>query len=405
MSAAFELGALADLPLGGPTQTRTRAELEISYPGRDVHIVDRVKRFTYTSDILAVGQPCTFDVEAGKRGDELRAIPIGATLRLWLQNAAVNGGRKTLKHLGIVTQRRASLNAGEIRVTSCDLGWHLANGAAPLFYKLRRAVFGDLVDPKKPHGIIDSSFGLKDVRIDDSNLLQRRLRQGVAEVRAQYGQAFDQLFHVQVEPGDSYYSIIKRYAQRFNRLVTVSCDGYVQVWNPDYDRDPMYRFVSDDQHGNVEDAEVVDDISTIYTESVCVGQIIAKQFATDTNDPNAGLFRGGYKPITPDLPFVHRLTFGDNEVYKGTEDAQQAAQWKYKRGKYDAHYVNVTVPDHFQAGRWYESDQVCTAHFPDLAIQDSRYYVASVTCESAERGDKTTLILRTPGLLTAYYKG
>ena len=133
-----------------------------------------------------------------------------------------------------------------------------------------------------------------------------------------------------------------------------------------------------------------------------VGEALAMgiQF-NNPNDPNAMKRRGSYH--APGLlPFVQRFTFGDGEMLDGKMAAANA-EWRWKRGLFDSHYLELRVPDHFQGANWYESDELCDVKIPALSTE-GRYYVQSVKCDSTVKdGDVTTLVLRWPHLLSAAY--
>ena len=121
----------------------------------------------------------------------------------------------------------------------------------------------------------------------------------------------------------------------------------------------------------------------------------------DPNDPNAMKRRGLYK--APGLlPFTNRRTSSDSEMLD-REMAAANAEWAWKRGLFDSHYIEVKVPDHYQGSNWYESDELAQVRFPGLSTE-GRYYVQSVKCDSTVKdGDVTTLVLRFPYLLSAAY--
>jgi len=380
---------------------RSRAILEVQYPGGPVYVLDTVERFTYSSDVLAVGDECVFELTADQQGETLAKLRMGSTLRLYMINPAVNGGARTLKHYGIITDRSVSLKQEVIRVTSADLGWLLKNCAAPLFRSLRSATFGDLVDPKSLHTFIDKTHPFKGVRIDDSNLLQRSLKLGKVVAVAAQNNLIEPVYAIQIEAGDSAFDVMSKYAQRFNRLIGVTVDGYIQVWNPDYNRPPAYHLHIDRDNTAVIDCEQHDTIATLYTDVVCVGEVATPDPLKDPQSVNAGKRRGAIYHRGA-LPF-HRLhTFGDGEMWNAAM-AQKMAEWKYKRGVYDSHYLAVTVADHYQAGVWFESDQMIRVTAPALGLKAAPYYVGSCVCEAQKDTDVTTLNLRLPGFLSASF--
>ena len=107
--------------------------------------VEEVTAFDYSNDVLAVGEELHLEV-VNPNGKYTPYLNTGDSVRVRLSNPAVNGGTPTTKHVGVVVGRKANGRRGTINVVSADLGWHLQNNAAPLWYNLRRARYIDLVD-------------------------------------------------------------------------------------------------------------------------------------------------------------------------------------------------------------------------------------------------------------------
>ena len=102
------------------------------------------------------------------------------------------------------------------------------------------------------------------------------------------------------------------------------------------------------------------------------------------------------------LPFTHRHTFGDGEMFT-SKMATAQAEWRWKRGLFDSHYLEITVPDHYQGTEWWESDEMVAVEIPGLDAVGN-YYLASVRCDSTvAEGDTSTLVLRWPHLLSASF--
>lgn len=386
----------------------TRATLEIQYGDEAPYEVDgAVKEFAYASDVLAVGDLCTFTLvnEGGRLTDKLVR---GSTVRLYLTNPEVNGGARTLKHLGVIVRRGARIGDGTISVTSADLGWHLKENSAPLWWALRKGTFADLVDPAKfrvnkrggRFHFIDPSWGIKGVRAD-GNVLNRRIKLGRVGLQQQYDITASITHPIQAEAGEAVFDIQARFAQRFNLLVNVSVDGYIQTWNPDYTQAPLYSIEVKESGTNVLDGELAESIESMWTDIECVGESLNQP--QDMNDPlaaNATHRRGAYYAPSGLLPFRHRLTFADSERVT-REAARKQAEWKYRRGLWDALFAQYVVEGHHQGGVWWESDTMAMVSDEILGIAGP-FYVASVQCESTSRdGDRTTIVVRKPDLLSA----
>ena len=186
-------------------------------------------------------------------------------------------------------------------------------------------------------------------------------------------------------------------------LVNVTVDKYIQVWRPDYNRKPAYRFlnVRGGKENNVIRYQHHDELRGKYTQVECIGNQLGYEGPQDPNNPNASKKRGSIYH-TDLLPFLRRLTFSDGQMYqKGL--AQKAAEWRYKREIFGSWYVSYTVEGHHQNGVWYEADQICYIQDDDLGL-DGNFYVAAVDyAVSKQDGDTTTLTIRLPGLLTAAF--
>lgn len=393
---------------------KTAAYLVVEHPDdRIPHYVDLVKEFSYSSDVMGVGELCQFVVVGDDQGGTLRKLREGAMLKLRLKNDAVNGGNWTRKHTGRIVERDVSVKEGTIKITSADLGWHLLNCHAPEWFRLRGSKLGDLLDPKARHQFLDPSFGFEGVRTgDDANALNRAIKLGKAGIRPPGVSPLEVMPVIQIEPGESFYDCITKYAQRFNKLINVSVDGYVQVWNPNYDRPPRYQIRCMPGDSNVIEARRHDDASTRYTQVTVVGEIVVPPIderAPQPTNPNFNKRRGVYTAaknpkngLPAPLPFTHRQTVGDGEMFDRSMAAGQA-EWKWKRGMFDSHYLQVVVQDHYQGDTWWESDEMVEVDIPALDVKGT-YYIQSAACDSStESGDTTTLILRWTHLLSASF--
>lgn len=391
-------------------QSQTRCQVKISG-----QLIEEIKDFGYRSDALAVGDEAHFTA-ANVRRKYTGALKVGEDVEFLLSNPQVNGGQWATKHTGIITARdqQGDASGSVVKATSNDLGWHLQNNAAPLWFNLRKAKFVDLIDPSrtfrdrrgKQIAFIDQSWGFKGYRVSDNSLnrlIKAGLRQGAAEAQANSQRVLDPVFAIQVDPGDAVYDVISQYARRINALVNVTVDKYIQVWRPDYNRKPAYRFlnVRGGKENNVIRYQHHDELRGKYTQVECIGNQLGYEGPQDPNNPNASKKRGSIYH-TDLLPFLRRLTFSDGQMYqKGL--AQKAAEWRYKREIFGSWYVSYTVEGHHQNGVWYEADQICYIQDDDLGL-DGNFYVAAVDyAVSKQDGDTTTLTIRLPGLLTAAF--
>ena len=132
-----------------------------------------------------------------------------------------------------------------------------------------------------------------------------------------------------------------------------------------------------------------------------VGEQLPGQFYDDVANPNATKKRG--RVVHPGaLPFTHRKTAADGEMYENGL-AQKQAEWMYKRGIFDAWVATYNVSEHHQNGYWWESDTVVHIDDDELGLLGN-FYVQSVHCTgSKQAGDTTTVTVRKPGLLSASF--
>lgn len=370
--------------------------------------------FSYVSDVMGVGDVCSFTVVSTPDGERLRQLREGASVKVKMRNASVNGGKWTTKYSGLIVSRDADLEAGTIKIGVADRGWHLLHSSAPLWKKLRGLKLRDLLDPNASPKtrFLDPSFGLVGLRTGlDANALNRSIKLGKSGLIPPGQESIAPVPILQVEPGESFFDVLSRFAQRFNLLIGVSVDDYLQAWNPSYERSPAYSVIrkkgDGSQRNNVINVKRHDDLTSRYTSVTVVGEIVVPPVdergqSQDAFAPNANKRRGYYEAAEGLLPFNHRKTSSNGEMWTGAL-AKKQAEWEWKRGMFDSHYLEVTLPDHYQAGTWLESDQLVDVDVPELDAV-GRYYAAQVTCSStAAEGDVTTMILRWPHLLSASF--
>lgn len=386
----------------------TTAEIRI-----DGQRVAEVEEFDYSSDILAVGEEAHITIP-NPDGRYTEKLLCGQMVEFLMRDPAVNGGAPTLKHLGRITQRQARWDRGgsKIKIVSADLGWHLLKCCAPLWFNLKQVEFSRLIDPKystpgrkKPvPSLVNEEatrFGFRGVRA--GNILNRRTKLGLA-VQQLAGQLQPgPVFAIQAEPGELIYDIISSQLRRYNKLLNVSVDGFIQVFEPDYKQSPLYSFTSQAGNlaNNILDVEESESLESIYTEVSCVGQQVAWEGYQNTRDPNAGKKRGtARKPSA--LPFTHRLTYADPELF--TNDlAQRGAEWRMRRSLFDSYLLTINVKEHHQNGIWYEADTIARVAIDKLGIREN-LYTQSVQCRvNTREGAVTQIMLRKPGLLTAAF--
>ena len=379
-------------------------------PGSTPPTLVNTVAFSYSSDIMQLGDVFTVTIP-NPRGYYTGKFIRGQCVQLFLRNPNVNGNQLTLKHLGIIVEKQVSSSSrgSVIQLTCADLGWHLANNDAPLWTPLNGVKWLDLLRSPK---WIDPSWGIRGIATD--NEFNRRLKQGgvIPQGRAQYAldlQALGTLVYIQVEPGDKISEILTRYCRLVNRLVNVSCDGLIQIWLPDYQREPLFRLELHDyddpnrNRNNILEYHNSENISTLYTYVTCVGENVGGEFAPGVNQNSQK--RIGSLVDNKILPFRHNVNFADGEIF-ADDTAQKQARWFYNRGIWDSWQAVYVVRGHWQQQQgkrayWWESDQMCSvADYVNGLF--GTFYIAAVRCDRDDNGDRTFITLRKSCLTASF---
>lgn len=361
--------------------------------------------FSYSSDVLNLGDPFSFTI-ANPEGRYNGRFQRGARVEFYLSNPSVRGGKLTLKHTGIVVNRtqRGDVSGCFLDVQCADLGWHLRENDAPLWFKLQGGKLDTLIQNPK---WIDPSWGIKGLLTDNqgSIAIRQALNNGRAQAQIDQ-QPFGTFVYIQVEPGDRVADILINYARREGVLLTVSPDGFIQVWNPAEAKKALYAIelhaFSDQKKttNTVITYSITEDISTIYTDVTCIGEIVGGDIQADSLNQNASKRRASV--VNADvLPFRHRVNYADGDVYS-SDIASKAAAWRYNRGIFDSWSATYTVRGHHCNGNWWESDTYVTIH-DSINGLDGDFYIQSVQYNRSDRGDITTITARKPGLLKASF--
>lgn len=401
--------ATSRFALGNLSTQSVNTQLSIGYapPKTETTTIVNTVAFSYSSDITQLGDPFSV-VIPDPRGRYKDKFKRGQTIKLSLRNPNVEGNALTLKSLGIITDRVRTCNASgtKIELKCADLGWHLVNCCAPYWYNLQEPTWEQLLkDPNWIH----PSWGLRGVRESNetNRLLKQKLNQGRAAAAIELQSVLGSFLHIQVEPGDKIADHLATYARRANLLLNVSCDGYIQLWRPDYNRQPLFSIELHDlsdparNKNNVLDVTISDSIDEIYTEVNCVWEQLTPQLFANTADQNfakdVGSFFNQYA-----LPFYRRFSWADGDIFENP-DASKQALWRYNKGVFDSWQATYTVRGHWQkiAGQqrayWWESDQMCSVNDTVNGLTGN-FYIAAVRCDRDEKGDRTIVTLRKPCL-------
>lgn len=381
-----------------PYATDRTAQVSVVIAGQEY---GNVAQYSYDTDVLQLGDPCSV-LMPNPRGVLNGKIALGDSLQFYIADPDVNGGARVQKLKGIVTSRQCSSSDGGgtvVTVGGADLGWHLANNVAPLWFRLRGIMFSALL-----RKVLDSSWGIIGVRAENDT--NRALKLGRAGVVQAISGSIDSIIPpIQIEPGEMIADVLILYAKRERKLVNVSSDGYLQFWAPKKTGQPLYRFdlhsTGDARHAsnNIERVTLSEAIDGLFTEVICVGTVVRPPEVLDPRNPNEGHFRGTHRaPAT--LPFVRRFTFADGDQLT-KEMADDRARWKAERGLFDSWQYVIQVRGHSQNGAFFEPDTFADVDDTVNGVQGVLYVSAVRYARDLRSGQTTTLTLRKPGLLGA----
>ena len=378
-----------------------------------------IEEYSFDSDILTISD--SFAIVVGNPdGVHTGKIRMGAPVKLWMADPAVNGGAKTLRLTGLVTGLRSVARGGsKLLVQGSDLGWHLGNCDAPLWAVLTNvASFDDLVQKlmrdksgnSRGWGFATNAAGEIFVEYDNTRNFTLQLgRAGLqrsALYRAAQGQKIIQFVPpIQIGEGQKIGDVLVNYARLGKRLVNVTSDGALVVWQPKADGKAVYRFDfhSDKRRtqNNVEDVQIEERIDGVYTDVTCVAERVYSQKFANREDPNANKLRGRYRDAAA-LPFYRMSTFTDaDQIGQGAVTAR--AQWHAQRGLFDSWTYTLEAFGHSQSGAFFVPGAFCALDDTVNGVQGT-YFVSACRYTrrlGSEGGTRTTLTLRRKGLLSA----
>jgi len=381
------------------TDNTTRVSIWI-----DTDEIFDVKEYAIDFDVMNLGDPFRL-VIGNPDGRNSGKFSPGQLCKIYIQDPAVGGGEKLQRIIGRVTsvEYTSDMNGGEqILVGGADLGWHLQNCHAPLWRVLQGITYGQAVER-----FLDSSWGFQGVEFD--NLRSVRLNQGriAASQAIARQQNFQSLIYpLQVEPGMSFADFMVDYARRAKRFINVTADGWLVFFEPNDTGTAEYSI---DYHraqdkartkNNVKAARVMQSIDGLYTSVICVGQrVVADQFANNSENQNATKFRGTYQN-TGSLPFTRLFTFADGDQLTRAA-ANDRAEWKWRRGRYESERHEYTVKAHHQGGKFWTPD-TCASVSNTVHGRSGKYYISGVRFTRTMRdGTQTQLTVHPSGFLSA----
>lgn len=370
---------------------------------------DKIEQYSYDNDLLNLGDQWAVTLPDPK-GELVGKLQRGQSAELYFEDRNLP---RTKVVTGLITQRRGVANnrtGTKVVVGGADIGWHLVNGCAPMWKRLRGANWKKLLD----EATAEPSWHFAGVKFE--NHRNTKIKQGRAGVG--YLQNYTTPSYVppiEVELGESWADILIRYAQRENRLVNVSSDGYLQLFEPNYKGRAAYRFIArrkDPNQNNVIESALDERIDGVYSDVTCVGSVVRYIGTDDRTNPHQGQFVGRYSDAN--APFYRLLTFADGEVYsnspvKGQREtqSQKRAQWRARREQFNAWEYTATVSQHSQ---WSATEEVPLWITVDTMAEvddefhgvKGNYYITRVRYQrTKQQGTTTEVHMRQANLLQA----
>lgn len=355
--------------------------VNLSLPDKNITSINDITSFSYVSDCTALGNPFSVEIRDPTSFWSAR-IRRGDKVVLEMANANVNSGRPTRKLIGrirSIDQQNRNNTGRVLRVTGCDLGYHLLKDYGPLGLAVNNTTFEHLLK-----SVLHPSWGFSGVRWGDANNTNRAIKLGRKQKQLQVNATGKvPLQYIGIEPGETLSSLLQDVAKFDGKLLNVSADGYLQAWNPNYKREPAYRFVNyaDDRRSanNMKEITISSSDDGVYSRYTCCGEVLILLNQTrDPNDPHPGRKTGKSEIVLNGgnelriqraqkrafsqaerniLPFFTQKNYADTEQMDA-KHAQMHAEWTAANGLFKSWSYNWESPFHEQNGVWFESDQI-----------------------------------------------
>ena len=121
--------------------------VNLSLPDKNITSINDITSFSYVSDCTALGNPFSVEIRDPTSFWSAR-IRRGDKVVLEMANANVNSGRPTRKLIGrirSIDQQNRNNTGRVLRVTGCDLGYHLLKDYGPLGLAVNNTTFEHLL--------------------------------------------------------------------------------------------------------------------------------------------------------------------------------------------------------------------------------------------------------------------
>ena len=406
--------------------------LHVSFLGREYTGRQGAETFQVTSTLTNIFDGWTLELPIGPQGqledlpplDLQRWIPI----KFSLSDPDVDSGKPVPMLQGVIThmEHDCSDSASKLVLSGYDLGKLLDSGAKP-WQRFRGVTFDKLIST-----LLDPSWlaknrtdgwgiqGITGLNQDRFRKLGQRISYGRTAAELDINRKFFTFMSpLQTEVGETVYDLISR-AARLTGLtasrgsfVSVSVDGFIQIFNPDdYKNDrPLYVFEDhlDQRNLRVKRSRLVCDGEDLYTEYDCYGSVIVPPgiFKPDKiTNPNAGRFFGqtASSILGPsENKIFRRLTFSDPEQYS-PKFAQTRSDWRYRQSLYKEKSIMMTIQGFSMPGpdgvwRPIVEGNIAEINSSRLRIQ-GRYIIEQVIKrQNASEGTVSEVTFRPLGLL------
>jgi prophage tail gpP-like protein len=408
--------------------------LHVSFLGREYAGAQGAETFNVTSTLTNLYDGWTLDLPIGPDGlhEDIPALNVHrwAPIKLAHADPRVDGGKPIPLVMGVCTrlEHHTSDGASVLRLSGYDLGKLLDSCAKP-WQRLRGLTLGAIIDR-----LLDPSWlaknrtdewgfqGVTGLNRDRTIKLGQRASFGRQAVQLDVGKVYGQLMPpLQTEVGETVGEIDSRFARLTGitasqgSFVSVSADGWIQVFNPDdyKDADPLYVFEdhNDDRNCRVKKSSLILDGEDLYSEYDCYGSVIAspQQFSQNLiTNPNAGRFFGkSTQDILgpPGNRIYRRLTFSDSEQYQ-QGFARVRANWRRLQSLYKEWSVQLTVQGHSMPGpdgKWRPivEGNIAELNSTRLGIHGRFIIEQVVKRQNTPAGTEADVTLRKRGLLGA----
>jgi len=407
--------------------------LHVSFLGREYVGKSGAQSFEIRSDVTNIYDGWTLDLTVGPDGvnEDLMSLGPNRWIPIVLSHSdpAVNAGAPVpvLEGVCVDAEHSCSGDASTLRLSGYDLGKLLDSGAQP-WKRIRGNTLEGLIV-----GLLDRSWqakyrtdgwGFKGVRGLNGDVFRKQGKRisSSAFVRQDIGRnplAF--MPPIQIEVGETCYDIINRYArltgatQSSGSFVTVSSDGWIQVFNPDdsSQQEPSFTLEDhlDQRNQRIKRSTLKLSGEDIYSDYRCYGSVIRPPGVTpyDNQHPNAGRFfreqvlAGALG--TSQNPLFRRLSFADGEQYKGNF-AKARVNWRLNQSRYKELALMYTLQGHSYPGPDGKPLPIVEGNIVEVNSSRHRIYermlIESVTKrQNASVGTECDITLRRLGLLGA----